>query len=80
MRFDFPVGAGTFEIPDDWWRFANMEGFRPSPGGYYPYRLSAEKDIDAVPIADVEPPRRRPDIPMLKKYKNGAGPLCFSIS
>ncbi|WOH57504.1 MULTISPECIES: hypothetical protein [Bradyrhizobium] len=43
MRFNLPTGAGTFEIPDDWWRFAEMEHFQPSPGGYYPYRGPARK-------------------------------------
>ncbi|WP_338305177.1 hypothetical protein, partial [Bradyrhizobium ottawaense] len=36
MRFELPEGAGSFDIPDDWWRFAEMERtFR---------RLEREKD------------------------------------
>ena len=69
MRFNLPADAGSFEIPDDWWRFAEMERFQPSPGGYYPYRARPENDVDVVPIADIEPPRRSPGTPMLKKFK-----------
>lgn len=69
MRFDLPVDVDTFEIPDDWWHFAEMEHFRPSPGGYYPYKIRPENDFDVVPITDIEPPRRDPGVPMLKKFK-----------
>jgi hypothetical protein len=69
VRFELPSDAGSFEIPDDWWRFAEMERFRPSPGGYYPYQVRGENDVDLVPIAHVEPPRRNPGVAMLKKFK-----------
>lgn len=69
MLFDLPSGAGSFEIPDDWWRFAEMERFRRSPSGYYPYQLRPENDIEVVPIEEVEPPKRNPGVPMLKKFK-----------
>lgn len=38
MRFKLPANTDTFEIRDNWWRFAEMEGFQPGPGGHYPYR------------------------------------------
>ncbi|GMO47821.1 hypothetical protein BwSF12_54910 [Bradyrhizobium ottawaense] len=69
MRFELPEGAGSFDIPDDWWRFAEMERFQPSPGGYYPYKLRPQNDVEIVSIAEVEPPRRNPGVPMLKKFK-----------
>lgn len=46
-----------------------MQRFQPSPGGYYPYKLRPENDVDVIPIASIEPPRRRLGVPLLKKFK-----------
>jgi hypothetical protein len=69
VRFNLPSGAGSFDIPDEWWHFADMERFRPSPGGYYPYRVRPENDIEVTSIREIEPPRRKAGVPMLKKSK-----------
>lgn len=69
MRFGLPANTDAFEIPDDWWQFAEMERFQPGPGGYYPYQVRAGNDVDVVPLADVAPPQRNPGVPMLKKSK-----------
>ena len=33
MRFETSGGV-PFEIPDDWWAFAEMDTFSPQRGGY----------------------------------------------
>lgn len=69
MKFDLPGSVETFELPDDWWFFAEMDSFRHGPGGYYPYKPGPENDVQVVPIGDIEPPRRNPGVPMLRKVK-----------
>jgi hypothetical protein len=69
MQFNLPLGAGSFEIPDEWWAFAEMQRFSPSPGGYYPYKLRPANDVVIVSIDEVEPPRRNPGTALLKKFK-----------
>jgi len=56
-----------FEIPDEWWTFAEMAGFTPGGGGYY--LTQANTDWEVVPIGEVEPPMREIGVPPFKKYK-----------
>jgi hypothetical protein len=52
MRFAFPRFPAEFELPDDWWLEAGMQGFvRQSKG----YRSTAD---ESVALNDVEPPFR----------------------
>jgi Type III restriction enzyme, res subunit len=67
MEVSIPGQTNQFEIPDDWWVFAEMEGFRPSGGGYYP--LPAGIDFDVVPIAEVEPPARNQGVRAFDKFR-----------
>jgi hypothetical protein len=70
MRFENSVAGVPFEIPDDWWSFAEMDSFSPRGGGFYPYRQSeVTGDIHVVPLADIEPPMRNSGVPPFKKYK-----------
>lgn len=78
MRFNLPLQNRSFEIPDDWWRFAEMERFTPSPGGYYPYALCPDEEVLIVPIEEVEPPRRNEGVGLLKKYK--LVPVLFAFN
>lgn len=67
MQFTTPDGT-AFEIPDDWWRFADMDGFAARASGrFYPYAPAA--NVEVVPIEEVLPPRRDPGIALFKKYK-----------
>ncbi len=70
----------TFEIPDEWWNFAEMQTFSSHKrGSYYPYSTTCKvEDIEVVPISDVEPPRRSAGIPLFKKYK--LVPILFALS
>ena len=67
MIFTTPSGT-SFEIVDDWWQFAEMEGFSPNGGNYYPY-ATGEKSVQIVPLPLVEPPQRAQAIAPFKKYK-----------
>ena len=69
MHFQTPKGEIAFDIPDEWWHFAEMDAFTLR-GRFYPYRASAShQEIAAVPIAEIEPPARNSGVPPFKKYK-----------
>lgn len=68
MTFTIPGGGRAFEIPDDWWLFADMEQFRPNSAGYYLYNSKCGP-VEVVSLESVEPPCRDPGIEELKKYK-----------
>lgn len=59
MKFRTPVDAIEFEIPDEWWTFAEMGAFSPNGGGYYPYPFQLANSVKVVEIADIEPPQTR---------------------
>ena len=78
MHFKTPAGGVAFDIPDEWWRFADMDTFTLR-GRFYPYqRLVGDQEIDAVPLADIEPPLRNSGVPPFKKYK--MVPVLFAFS
>lgn len=67
MQFTTPGGI-AFQIPDDWWRFADMDRFRvPAGGGFYPYAQAPS--LEVVPIEQIEPPTRDTGVELFKKYK-----------
>jgi hypothetical protein len=66
-RFLIPLMAALFEIPDEWWSFAEMGGFAPSGGGYY--APPPTSDFEVVAVEAVEPPMRNGGVPPFKKYK-----------
>ena len=52
MHFKTPRGEVAFEIPDEWWRFSEMDTFTSQGGRFYPYRaLRGDQEIDAVTCA-----------------------------
>jgi hypothetical protein len=56
-RFAMPKSPCDFEIPDDWWREAGMEGFQPTGACYAHAGIVA-----TVSLLQVEPPTRNPDV------------------
>lgn len=69
MRFQTSAAGVSFEIPDDWWLFAEMERFTPS-SGFYPYsQAGSGEEIEIVSLSEVEPPRRAANVALFKKYK-----------
>jgi hypothetical protein len=52
MRFAFPRFPAEFEIPNEWWSEAGMQGFRPRGSAY----TSANGDL--IQLNDIEPPFR----------------------
>ena len=70
MQFQTSPTGAIFEIPDDWWSFAEMNAFSPGGGGYYPYdpRWNTQ-DVEVVYLSDIEPPTRNSRVPPFKKYK-----------
>jgi hypothetical protein len=77
MKFKTPGGVG-FEIPDDWWHFAEMERFRPSEGGYYPYCEPRTGLVEVVLLSDVQPLERNVGTALFKKYK--LVPVLFAFT
>ena len=69
MKFLVPNGNTEFEIPDDWWQFADMSSFKPGPGGYFPYAPNPSGEVRVVALSTVEPPLRASSVPPFKKYK-----------
>jgi hypothetical protein len=74
MIFQTPRRDYTVEIPDDWWRFAEMERFAISPGGAVP----CDEEVLIVSVDEVEPPRRNTGVTLLKKYK--LMPVLFAFN
>ena len=64
MRFGTPAPGIAFEIPDEWWNFADMADFTPRSEFYPPDMSPFEK----LPLAEIEPPSRS-GLPLFKKYK-----------
>jgi len=76
MRFRTPE-AIEFEIPDEWWNFAEMSKFSPTPGGFYVFPLQLASEVEVVPVSEVEPPRRNAGVEGLKKHK--LMPVLFAM-
>jgi hypothetical protein len=57
MRFRFPLLPAEFEIPDSWWADAGMAAFCPGAPSY-----RSTPDAVLVPLREVEPPFRRPEV------------------
>ena len=58
MRFPFPCFPAEFEIPDDWWREAGMDGFVPASPMFH-----STPDVEGVLLREIEPPVRYPQCP-----------------
>ena len=72
MQFETPVTGTRFEIPDEWWSFADMDSFTLQGGRFYPYHQimgAPGGDVEVVRLAEVEPPLRNEGVPPFKKYK-----------
>ncbi|OAI05412.1 hypothetical protein A1353_11540 [Methylomonas methanica] len=67
MRFRTPRDDYDFDIPDEWWSFAELDQLVSTPGPYYPYK-SADA-VQIVLLSDIEPPQRSKAIEPFKKYK-----------
>lgn len=76
MKFTTQRNGREFEIPDDWWSFAEMNVFHPR-GTFYPYHPKCCGSIEIVPLRDIEPPTRDPGIAEFKKYKLVSVLLAF---
>jgi hypothetical protein len=68
-----------FEIPDDWWAFAEMHAFASEGRRCYPVdpEQPGGSRVELVPTASVEPPSRNPGIAPFKKAK--LMPLLFAL-
>lgn len=78
MRFQTPLRDRSFEIPDEWWLFAEMDGFFDIGSGYYPYDPTrAEAEVHVVELLEIEPPERNPGVELLRKHK--LVPVLFAL-
>ena len=75
-RFLTPAGDVEFEIPDEWWRFCDMETFRRTTQ-FYPY-YRHQDGVITVPIGEVQPPIRDAGITGL--HKNRVAPILLAFT
>lgn len=75
MKFQTPAPGIQFEIPDDWWLFAEMDRFVPGGGGFYPPNSAT---CEVISLNDIEPPHRNPGVALFKKYK--MVPVLFAFA
>jgi hypothetical protein len=78
MWFATPDTGIRFEIPDEWWAFADMNAFSPGESGFYPYTPECANEVEVVPLSAVEPPLRASGVPPFKKYK--LVPVLFAFA
>jgi hypothetical protein len=78
MWFETPDTGVRFEIPDDWWAFAEMDSFSLNEGGFYPYSFERAHEIEVVSLSDIQPPMRGAHTPPFKKYK--LVPILFAFA
>jgi hypothetical protein len=69
MQFKTPGGELTFEIPEEWWRFAEMDRFARNDARFFAYDGEYFTSAEAVPVVDIEPPQRSPGVALFQKYK-----------
>ncbi len=69
MKFKVPQSSVEFDIPDEWWSFAEMQTFGNHGGEYYPYSPAVADKVQVVSLSNIEPPTRSEGIPSFKKYK-----------
>jgi hypothetical protein len=75
MRFRTHDGV-DFEIPDDWWAFAEMGGFHRN--GARCYSVAPKDNVELVALTSIQTPARDPGIEPFKKYK--LVPVLFGFS
>jgi hypothetical protein len=78
MDFVTPDGC-RFQIPDDWWAFAEMDAFSVNGARCFPVDPEGPDldRIELVPLAAVEPPTRNPGVAAFKKAK--LMPVLFAV-
>jgi len=70
VNFQIPSNGERFEIPDDWWAFAEMEKFDRQDRPFYYYGgQSGADEAEAVDILTVQPPTRNAGTPLFKRHK-----------
>jgi hypothetical protein len=74
MMFQTP-GNNTFEIPDEWWNFAEMSNW--SRGEYPHYPPQRDQSFHRIPVRLIEPPVRDPGVDLFRKYK--MVPILFAL-
>jgi hypothetical protein len=78
MIFETPAGGVKFDIPNDWWAFAEMEKFN-RVGQFYYYGGQCFSDVAVViDLVQVKPPQRDPGTGLFKKYK--LLPVLFALT
>jgi hypothetical protein len=73
MHFETPAPGIVFDIPDNWWAFADVAGFTARSDFYPPDTSPFEK----VALADIRPPACSTGVPLIQKYKLVPVPFAF---
>lgn len=79
MLFVTPRGDHTFEIPHAWWLFAELPQLaRAATPEHYRYTWHSRAEVLLISLIDIQPPVRRPNLPLLEK--NRLMPILFAFS
>ena len=74
MKFITPRGDVTFEIPDEWWEFAELPNFERVTEFYIP---NDGDGVEIVALADIRPFKRVVGTGGFRKYK--IMPVLFGL-
>jgi len=77
MQFSVSGGDLCFEIPDEWWHFAEMQRFSAQMD-YFPHQPTDKATIQIIEIDKVQPPRRSSGVVEFKRYK--LMPVLFAFA
>ncbi|MGE3757733.1 MAG: hypothetical protein AB7H97_08255 [Pseudobdellovibrionaceae bacterium] len=78
MKFRTSLSGSEFEIPDEWWAFADMKLFDRRGDFYYYGGYPESAQAMVVALDDVEPPVRTGGSPLFRKYK--LLPVLFALT
>ena len=69
MQFQTPRGERVFEIPDEWWQFAEMDRFSLNGRRFYTYDGERYASAEGIALDEIEPPQRSEGVELLRKCK-----------
>ena len=69
MQFHTPRGDRVFEIPDEWWQFAEMDRFSRNGRRFFTHDGGRYASAQGIALDEIEPPQRSEGVQLLQKCK-----------
>jgi hypothetical protein len=69
MQFHTPRGDRVFEIPDEWWQFAEMDRLSRNGRRFFTYDGERYASAQGIALDEIEPPQRSEGVQLLQKSK-----------